>query len=43
MKGKFEQKKRCSEEFEALLKDIEDVNNAFLTFKAECNNITFRM
>lgn len=35
VKKTFEQKKRCPEEFEALLKDTEDVNNTFLTFKAE--------
>lgn len=39
-KMRFEEKKKYPEEFEVLLKDIKDVNvnNALLTFKAECES-----
>ena len=39
-KMRFEEKKKDPEEFEVLLKDIKDVhvNNALLTFKAECES-----
>ena len=35
VKKTFEEKKWCPEEFEALLKNTEDVNNTFLTLKPE--------
>lgn len=38
IKEKFNQKKRCPEEFEGLPKDIKNAKNAFLTFKAECKS-----
>ena len=38
VKEKFEQKMRCPDEFEVLLNDIEEIYQAFLAFKAECES-----